>query len=29
MELTAKSKDERYATAELFLRDLDQILNRL
>jgi len=28
-ELTAKSKDERYATAELFLRDLDQILNRL
>ena len=29
MELTAKSKAERYATAELFLRDLDQILNRL
>lgn len=29
LELTAKSKQERYATAELFLRDLDQILNRL
>jgi hypothetical protein len=29
LELTAKSREERYATAELFLRDLDQILNRL
>ncbi len=29
LALTAKTKDERYATAELFLRDLDQILNRL
>ncbi len=29
LELTAKSKQERYASAELFLRDLDQILNRL
>ncbi|MBK8594505.1 MAG: protein kinase [Holophagales bacterium] len=29
LELTAKSKNERYASAELFLRDLDQILNRL